>query len=202
MNLKNKKILIILIGLLIIIILILLISRIIFKSNSTKNIPNTSNEEIEESSKKATQNALEEKAKFAQEHKGQKGVVSTSIDYGDYNITSYSSNDYSSIDKKKEKAEQKSENVKNIIRKYYAEDYDRITNDIKENTNTNEVINILTSDLTDSDKEYYDLVLKVVENNNLTSEELNTLKDYISGQMYNIKKDENLKIRAENILNN
>lgn len=202
MSKKNKIILILLVILLAVIILLSVISFISSKSNSTIYIPNISDEEIEEANQKATQNALEEKAKFAQEHQGKNGVVSTSIDYGDYNITTYSSSDYSAIDKEKEKAEQKSENVKNIIRKYYAEDYDRITNDIKENTNTNEVINILTSDLTESDKEYYDLVLKVVENNNLTSEELNALKDYINSQMYNIKKDSNLNTRAEKILNN
>ncbi len=98
------------------------------------------------------------------------------------------------------RAEEKAENVNNIIRKYYANEYDIVVEKLDKEHSENEVVNILGSQLSENDKVYYDIVLKVLENNNLSKEDSEAMKEYIRSQLFNIKKDSNLNDRANKIL--
>lgn len=202
MKIKNKKKLIIILVLTIttiITLLILIIPKIvqaIKPKYEPSNFDSSSfgEEAIEEENQRERQRLLKEKEEFAQALKN-----------GEYPET-YSS----TIDETEEKdeqiiagmlrAEEKAENVNNIIRKYYAEEYDIVVEKLDKEHSENEVVNILGSQLSENDKVYYDIVLKVLENNNLSKKDSEAMKEYIRSQLFNIKKDSNLNDRANKIL--
>ena len=199
MKIKNRKKLISILALAIIILIILIIPKIvqaIKPSFDPSNFDSSSigEEAIEEANQRERQRLLKEKEEFAQALKN-----------GEYPET-YSS----TIDETEEKdeqiiagmlrAEEKAENVNNIIRKYYAEEYDAVVEKLDKEHSENEVVNILGSQLSENDKVYYDIVLKVLENNNLSKKDSEAMKEYIRSQLFNIKKDSNLNDRANKIL--
>lgn len=57
------------------------------------------------------------------------------------------------------------------------------------------------SPLKEHEKMLYDISIKILEEENLTNEEKELMKDFIKGNMYNIEKDASLLSRAEAVLN-
>lgn len=201
MKIKNKKKLISILVLTIttiIALLILLIPKIVQATKPSfepSNFDSSSfgEEAIEEANQREKLRLLKEKEKFSQEHKNDV-----------YPESYYSIEENTEKDEKiiagMLRAEEKAENVKNIIRKYYAEEYDIVVEKLDKEHSENEVVNILGSQLSENDKVYYDIVLKVLENNNLSKKDSEAMKEYIRSQLFNIKKDSNLNDRANKIL--
>ena len=184
---KKTKIIIFIIALLIVLLIPIGISAakglaIHFKSD----------EEIAEANKKENERALAEKENFAKTH--QANGISTQVDNSEQN------NNIPLLDENLAKADEEEQKFIEIIKKYYPNEFEKILEESKTEQDTG-IVEITSSPLKDYEKKLYDLVLKILENENLTEEESNILKQYIHNNMYNIKKDNSLNDRAEKILN-
>lgn len=196
MNRKIKKNILLIVCLLILILAIIVVPLLVNASKEYKQIPKLDDEAIAEANQKERERELAYKENFAEEHKN-----NSSINISSENTTNNSSYEPDEVmEEAKKQAEDKSNKQNNIIKKYYPEEYEKISKEINDYYNNTFVIDLKNSPLLESEKELYNLVLKILENENLSDEENTLLKDYISGQMFNIEKDEGLKARADKIL--
>ena len=156
-------------------------------------IPKLDNASIEEANKKEKERELAYKAKWAEEHKNNSNIETSSKEMLNNSLDE-------TIELSRQMAEEKSTRQNNIIKKYYPEEYKRVSEAINEYYNNLLIIDLKNSPLFESEKELYDLALNILENENLSNEDETLLKDFIQGQMYNIKKDSILKSRADKIL--
>lgn len=185
---KNKKIIIfVLIALLIIIpVSTLAISKLIV-------LPYVTEEDIEEASRLDTEKALEEKSKFAEEHKYD---VMSQQDIQ----TEFSEEELQTFQNEKQEVENKENKIKEIMNRYYSEEFNEILNDIENNYNNQGVVDIKKDPIPTCEAKLYDIIMKVLEEKDLSDEDANVLKDFISQQKDTINKDSSLKVRADKIL--
>lgn len=108
--------------------------------------------------------------------------------------------DVSIIEQEANKAKENSNKINTIINRYYPQEYEEINKNIANEAKNAGIVDIINSQLSENEKAKYDLILKILENENLPDEDSNLLKDYLEGDMYNIKKDENLKDRVDKVL--
>jgi len=149
----------------------------------------SSDEEIAQANKKETERALAEKQKFAETHPAQ--------EYDEKMTTEF---DVPNLDKELQASEDKDEKRADIIRRYYPNELEQALKDV-ENDEDVGMVEINSSPLKNYERNIYDMFLKVLEKENITNEESELLKEYIEDNMYNIKKDEALRARAEKVLN-
>ena len=148
-----------------------------------------SDEEIAQANKEETERALAEKQKFAETHPVQEYDEKVIKEFND-----------ATLDGKLEESEDKDEKRAEIIRRYYPNELEQALKDVENDTDIG-MVEINSSPLKNYERNIYDMFLKVLEKEKLTNEESELLKEYVEDNMYNIKKDEDLKVRAEKILN-
>lgn len=182
---KKTKIII-----LIIVLMIMVLVPVGISASRGLIIVAKSDEEIAQANKEENERALAEKANFANTH-STNGISTQSDDIDEVDIPL--------LDEELAKDEEEEQKLVEIIRRFYPNEFDEALAESKNEQDTG-MIEITSSPLKDYEKTIYDLVLKILENENLTEEETNLLKDYINVNMYNIKKDEDLQARAEKIL--
>lgn len=186
---KSVKIVLI-ITLIIVCALLFIIPFSVRAEKQIMKLPDTSQASIEQENQKERERALREKAKFEEEHKNDTTQQ----------IQQYSTEERDeSIDKALEEVEEKSNKFDNIMNKYVPNEYKTIIEKLN-NENNEKLVDVQEQNLSDNDIEYYNLIFKVIEKNNLTDEEKNIIKDKISNLMYEIEKDDDLLIRAKAIL--
>lgn len=195
----SKKVIknILLVAILLILVLsIILIPLLVNASKEYGEIPKLDNVAIEEANQKEIERELAYKEQWAKEHKN-----NSNIEILNEKVLNDSSSETDEImETAKQEAEYKSERQNNIIKQYYPEEYERITKSINEYYNNSFIIDLQNSTLSEGERELYNLVLNILENENLPDEDATLLKDYISSQMFNIKKDNILKTRADKVL--
>ena len=76
----------------------------------------------------------------------------------------------------------------------------RILDDIQKVSENEGVVNLGETPVSQPERELYDLVLKVLEEKELSEDESLSLKDFINQQKSTIDKDSELKKRADNVL--
>lgn len=86
-----------------------------------------------------------------------------------------------------------------IIKRFYPEEIEQILDKSKKEEDEG-LVDITTSPLKKNQRDMYDLVLKILENENLPDDEKIILIEYIEEQMYYLEKDEDLKTRAKIVL--
>ncbi len=187
----NKKFIIMLV---ILALLLILIPIIVFASKESAKVPKLDDASIAEANKKEKERLLEEKAKFFAEHQNSSGTAVQNTE-----IT-YSKEKDEKIEQAAKEVKEKSKKTTNIIKKYYPEQYEEISEKIKIESDNAGLRSMFDTPISENEKRLYDLVLKILENETLTEEETLLLKDYIKGKMYNIEKDDGLKARANEIL--
>lgn len=185
---KKTKIIIFIVALLIVVLIPIGIS-----AAKGLSIHFKTDEEIAEANKKENERALAEKENFAKTH--QTNGISTQA-----NDEENDDGRIPLLDENLAKADEEEQKFIEIIKRYYPNEFEEILEESKTQQDTG-IVEITSSPLKDYEKKLYDLVLKILENETLTEEETNMLKKYINGNMYNIKKDDSLNIRAKKILN-
>ena len=81
----------------------------------------------------------------------------------------------------------------------YYEDFDAVTEQIEEENSGFQEIDV-NEKLSESSIRFYDMILTVLETENLSQDDRDTLIELVDGLNYYIEKDESLNVRAENIL--
>lgn len=184
---KNKKIiLVVVIALILIPISTRAITKIVI-------LPNTDQESIEEANKQDTERALEEKAKFAEEHKNNT-VTRQNIE------KAFSEEELEEFSVQRHEVENKENEIKRIVNQYYPEEFNQILNDIENSSNNQGLVNLKNNTIPSDEARLYDIIMRVLEEKNISENDANILKDFIQQQRTTINKDNSLKIRADNIL--
>ena len=96
--------------------------------------------------------------------------------------------------------EEEAKRVK-IIKKFYPKEYEEILEESKKEQDTG-IVEWTKSPLKNYEKRLYDLTLRILEEEKLTDDEYELLKEDIKISMDSIEKDEGLLKRAEKILDN
>lgn len=189
---KNKKILTILIILLI--TLLIIISSIIWKTKRHTQDFTLSETEIEEANQKERDRALEEKRKFEEEHKNNQSTSEKEINYSNNEMERDEM-----IDQAKEETIEMVENTSEIINRYYPEEYKEVKAMLEIEMQNNDIMEVY-SELSEGRKGKYELILRILEEKELSEDDKNILKDYIENNLLDIELDQDLGIRANNIL--
>ncbi len=188
MNKKTK----IIIGVTIIVILLVLIPVGISISRGLI-IKVATDEEIERANERENERALKEKEEFAKAHQNNE----TTVQYE----SQENAGKIPGLDEKLAKDEEEEIKMLEIIKRFYPEELEQILEEAKRGEDEG-LVDITTSPLKKYQRDMYDLVLKILENENLPEDEKIILTEYLEVQMYNLEKDEDLKSRAKIVLEN
>lgn len=104
------------------------------------------------------------------------------------------------VGKGEERIKQEEKRFEKIMKRYCPKEYQEKIDSNKENSNSGKLVNIQTSPLTEKDRQFYDAVLRILEEKKLNEKDTELVKDYIESQLIEIEKNETLKVRAHNVL--
>ncbi len=183
MKSKTKKILLIFV----LLTLIVLIPIGIFASRNLI-IRAQTDEEIARANQKENERALAEKAKFANQD--------------NVNMIDENYYDDGSLDLVKKKLEESDREEKKLIatlRKFYPDEFDKATAESQKQQDSG-IVEFSSSPIKDYERTFYEMTLRILQEENLTDEERYVLKHYLEISMYSIQKDEDLKARVDKVL--
>lgn len=159
-------------------------------------LPVLDEQDIEEANQKERERLHEEWEKFNAEHT----ISDTPTTYS-YDLNSTDRTGFEEIDKAAEEAKNVQDRRNEIINRYYANEYARINEKLVEESKNGEgIVDFINSPLSLAQKEQYELIMKIIEEEELSNEESTLLKDYLRSQKSDIEKDEQLKSKLELIL--
>lgn len=185
----NKKKVIIIISIVVILIIALILIGLFSGGYMATILPQINDEMIEEANKKEQENRLAEKEQFAQDHVNQAGS----------STEEYSTDSEDTQFKEEAIAQENFKNeVRNIMNRYY-EDFDATTEQMEAENSGIQQIDI-EQGLSEASIHFYDMILTVLENEDLSKEDRDTLIELIRSLKDYIEKDESLNARAETIL--
>ena len=190
----NKKKIIIIVSVSTILIVVLVLAGLFFGGYMATILPQVNDESIEEANKKEQENRFAEKEQFAREHGNQ---VTSSQE--EYEATSTQSLNGDSQFREEAIAQENFLNkISNIMTRYYA-NYNEIAEQ-KEAENTGMQRIDIEEGLSQTDITFYDMILTVLEREDLSQDERDTLMELVEGLKSEIEKEASLKVRVENIL--
>ena len=94
----------------------------------------------------------------------------------------------------------KLDDTANVIRKYYASEFDEITKNLEDEQTSTKVVDIKNTPLTENQKRLYNLVIKIIETENISDEESSLLKDFLESHLIEINNDSELNDKVDKIL--
>lgn len=185
----SKKKVIIILSIAVILIIALILIGLFSGGYMATILPHINDEMTEEANKKEQENRFAEKEQFAQDHVNQD--TSSTEEYNtDYEDTQF---------KEEAIAQQNFKNeVRNIMNRYY-EDFDATTEQMEAENSGIQQMDI-EQGLSEASIHFYDMILTVLENEDLSQEDRDTLIELIRSLKDYIEKDESLNARAETIL--
>lgn len=193
MKLKSKKIIVLILFL----IVLFLIPIFLLATKAILSIPKMDDASIAEANKKESERVFAEKEKFAQEHKNEAG---TSIDIPQ--VVSSTEDDDTIIKEEARKVNEKFTKTINVIEKYYPTEYHDITIKLEKELedNKDKAIDLKNTPLTETQKSLYYLIIKIIDNKELSNDELYLLKDFLINNKIEIDNDSELKEKVDKIL--
>lgn len=185
----NRKKIIIIVLLSFIIVIALIIIALFSNGYMATILPQINDEMIEEANKKEQENRFAEKEQFARDHVNQAGSSTE-----EYNVSSEDTQF-----KEEAIAQENFKNkVRNIMNRYY-EDFDATTEQMEAENSGIQRMDI-EQGLSEASIHFYDMILTVLEKEELSQEDRDTLIELIRSLKDDIEKDESLNARAETIL--
>lgn len=177
----------------IIVILLVLVPAITFATIKIHQIPTINEAIIEEKNRQDREEALKEKEEYARKERNNSSLEQTiSSDFTEEELEYFA--------KQKQNKEDKENRIKEIMSKYHPNEFNKILDDIQKVSENEGVVNLGETPVSQPERELYDLVLKVLEEKELSEDESLSLKDFINQQKSTIDKDSELKKRADNVL--
>ncbi len=175
----------------IIVILLVLVPAITFATIKIHQIPTINEAIIEEKNRQDREEALKEKEEYARKERNNFSLEQTiSSDFAEEELEYFA----------KQNKEDKENRIKEIMSKYHPNEFNKILDDIQKVSENEGVVNLGETPVSQPERELYDLVLKVLEEKELSEDESLSLKDFINQQKSTIDKDSELKKRADNVL--
>lgn len=184
---KNKKIIIMIIVALAIILPISTLALTGIK------LPSTDEKAIEEANKRDNERLLAEKAQWEEEHKND-------IVEEQQSRTIFSQEEQEQFEEEERELKEEENKIKNVMNKYHKEEFEQILENIANSPNFQGVIENKNDYIAPEEIELYKIVMQTLEEENLSDEDSKILKDFLEQQIYTINKNNELKIRADKIL--
>ncbi len=184
---KNKKIIIA-----VIIALLIIIPISTLAITGITILPRTDKETIEEENKKDNERLLEEKAKWEEEHKNDINMKQSS--------STFSSEEKAVFEEEEKELKEKEDKIKNVMNKYHKEEFEQILQDIANSPNFQGVIENKNDYIAPEEIKLYEIVIQTIEEENLSNEDKEVLRGFIEQQKDTIDKNNELKARADRIL--
>lgn len=181
---KNKKILILLLIIFIIISIILPITVSAIKAGRVRMPRLLSNEELEEKRKNEKMNMIElAKSEIQNYSKETYNAENNEID--------------DELINKASKVSEEEKEFKNIICKYYKDDYENLIEQINNNSDKMSLSELYSQDYS---KKFFNLIIDIIENKDITDKEKEILKEMLNQQHKFMKKDSDIRLKIEKIL--
>lgn len=191
---KNKKNVILIVFL----VVLFLIPIFWMVTKAILNIPKVDDASIAEANKRESQRVFLEKEKYAKEHENCSNEISQT------NLTEPERDPM--IEEEGRKALEKTDKTIAIIEKYHESEYKEIVKDLEKDLekereeNKEKIVDLTAKPLSENERKLFDLVLSIIENENLSSEELSLLKDFLINDRTEVNKNSELKNRADKVL--
>lgn len=194
---KKTKILLIILPIIIVAIIIAVIIPVIISAKKDEfEVPIINEQTIEEANQKERERLLAEKKKFEEDQKN-----NPSQNESNTNSEQHLLERDEGIDASLAQTKELVDKTDAIVSTFRAEEYKKVVNQLEIEEQNPDIIEVY-SQLSEGRKEFYELILDILENENLSTEDKNILKDYLSNNLLDIKLDSDLGTRTEKILNN
>ena len=194
---KKTKILLIILPIIIVAIIIAVIIPVIVSAKKDEfEVPIINEQTIEEANQKERERLLAEKKKFEEDQKNNPSQNESNTSSEQQPLERDEGID-ASLAQTKELVDK----TDSIISTFRADEYKKVVSKLEIEEQNPDIIEVY-SQLSEGRKEFYELILDILENENLNNEDKNILKDYLSNNLLDIKLDADLGTKTEKILNN
>lgn len=161
-------------------------------------LPQINDEMIETANNQEQENRFAEKEQFAKDHENQAG---SSQSESETSIATRANSEDTQFAEEAIEQEDFTNKVTEIMNRYY-DNFETVTAQMEAESSGIQRIDVEEDTLSQASISFYDMILTVLEEQNLSQEDRDILIELISTLKYEIKKNESLNARAENILNN
>lgn len=192
----NRKKIIIIVLLSFIIVIALIIIALFSNGYMATILPQINDEMIEEANKKEQENRFAEKEQFAQDHVNQAG---SSRPESETSISTRANSEDTQFAEEAIEQEKFTNKVTEIMNRYY-DNFETVTAQMEAESSGIQRIDVEEDTLSQASISFYDMILTVLEEQNLSQEDRDILIELISTLKYDIEKNDSLNARAEIIL--
>lgn len=194
----NRKRIIIIVSVSIILIIVLIVIALTTGGYMATILPQINDEMIETANNQEQENRFAEKEQFAKDHENQAG---SSQSESETSIATRANSEDTQFAEEAIEQEDFTNKVTEIMNRYY-DNFETVTAQMEAESSGIQRIDVEEDTLSQASISFYDMILTVLEEQNLSQEDRDILIELISTLKYEIKKNESLNARAENILNN
>ena len=192
----NRKKIIIIVSLSIVIIIALLVIALTTGGYMATILPQINDEMIETGNDEELENRLAEKEQFAKDHENQAGSSQSECETS---IATRANSEDTQFAEEAIEQENFTNKVTEIMNRYY-DDFETVTAQMEAESSGIQRIDVEEDTLSQASISFYDMILTVLEEQNLSQEDRDILIELISTLKYDIEKNDSLNARAENIL--
>lgn len=194
----NRKRIIIIVSVSIILIIVLIVIALTTGGYMATILPQINDEMIETANNQEQENRFAEKEQFAKDHENQAG---SSQSESETSIATRANSEDTQFAEEAIEQEDFTNKVTEIMNRYY-DNFETVTAQMEAESSGIQRIDVEEDTLSQASISFYDMILTVLEEQNLSQEDRDTLIELISTLKYDIEKNDSLNARAENILNN
>ena len=194
----NRKRIIIIVSVSIILIIVLIVIALTTGGYMATILPQINDEMIETANNQEQENRFAEKEQFAKDHENQAG---SSQSESETSIATRANSEDTQFAEEAIEQEDFTNKVTEIMNRYY-DNFETVTAQMEAESSGIQRIDVEEDTLSQASISFYDMILTVLEEQNLSQEDRDTLIELISTLKYDIEKNDSLYARAENILNN
>lgn len=192
----NRKKIVIIVSVSIILIIALIVIALTTGGYMATILPQINDEMIETANNQEQENRFAEKEQFAKDHENQPGSSQPGYET---DVATRANSEDTQFAEEAISQENFTNKVTEIMNRYY-DNFETVTAQMEAENSGIQRIDVEEENLSQASISFYDMILTVLEEENLSQEDRDILIQLISTLKYDIEKNESLNARAENIL--
>lgn len=192
----NRKKIVIIVSVSIILIIALIVIALTTGGYMATILPQINDEMIETANNQEQENRFAEKEQFAKDHENQPGSSQPGYET---DVATRANSEDTQFAEEAISQENFTNKVTEIMNRYY-DNFETVTAQMEAENSGIQRIDVEEENLSQASISFYDMILTVLEEENLSQEDRDILIELISTLKYEIEKNESLNARAENIL--
>ena len=192
----NRKKIVIIVSLSVVLIIVLIVIALTTGGYMATILPQINDEMIETSNDKELENRLAEKEQFAKDHENQAG---SSRPESETSISTRANSENTQFAEEAIEQENFINKVTEIMNRYY-DDFETVTAQMEAESSGIQRIDVEEDTLSQASISFYDMILTVLEEQNLSQEDRYILIELISTLKYDIEKNDSLNSSIVNFI--